>query len=125
MWTDGSNMYYSGDRNYETYPNLQLLPSSEAKGISKKRFKIKATAWSNSTDADGYYTYTVPVAMDMTFAPEVLPSGCDDNTFYTDTEKENFDLLEHCNLTSATTLVLYAKTKPSVDFYIYAKGVPA
>jgi len=102
--------------------------SSGGSTISKKRYTITATNWSNSVDADGYYTYTVTLSnptLDTSYPPNVYLTGADDSTFYTDTEATQYSYLAQCNLTASTTLVLYAKTKPDTTFYVFVEGLEA
>ena len=96
--------------------------------ISKKRYTITASSWSNSVDANGYYTYTITLSnptLDTSYPPNVYLTGVDDNTFYTDTEAEQYSYVAQCNLTASTTLVLYAKTKPDTTFYVFVEGLEA
>ena len=92
--------------------------------ISKNRYTITATNWSNSADANGYYTYSVTLnpTLSTSYAPNVYIAGANDSTFSTDTEKEQFALLDECDLTASNTLVLYAKTKPESTFYVFIEG---
>ena len=96
--------------------------------ISKKRYTITASSWSNSVDANGYYTYTVTLSnptLDTSYPPNVYLTGANDSTFYTDTEATQYSYLAQCNLTASTTLVLYAKTKPDTTFYVFVEGLEA
>lgn len=111
--------------------NIQLTKVVDEMGsggggnsLSKTRYTITATNWSNSTDANGYYTYTITLnpELSLSWPPSTDIAGVNDSTFSTDTEKEAYDLLDECNLTDTDTLVLYAKTKPTVNFYIWVEG---
>ena len=102
--------------------------ASGGSAISKKRYTITASSWSNSIDSNGYYTYTITLSnptLDTTYPPNVYLTGADDNTFYTDTEAEQYSYVAQCNLTASTTLVLYAKTKPDTTFYVFVEGLEA
>lgn len=104
---------------------LEKALESGGSAMSKKRYTVSASSWSNSVDANGYYTYSLTLSsptLKTTYAPNVYIAGADDNTFSTDTEKEQFALLDECNLTSSNTLVLYALTKPESTFYIFVEG---
>jgi hypothetical protein len=93
--------------------------------MSKKRYTVTASSWSGSTDSSGYYTYTVTLSsptLNTSYPPNVYIAGSGDSTFPTDTEKAAYALLENCNLTASSTLVLYAKTKPTTTFYVYVEG---
>ena len=142
IWTDGDNIYYSsGSDQYifktegvyadglvksdGTIDTNTYLPSSSYKELSKKRYTITATNWSNEVDVNGYYTYTVTLSnptLSTTYAPAVYLTGADDNTFYTDTEYDMYSYLDQCNLTTTSTLVLYATQKPDNNFYIFIEG---
>ena len=94
----------------------------------KKRYTISASSWSNSVDANGYYTYTLALSnptLITSYPPNVYLTGANDNTFYTDTEAEQYSYLAQCNLTAANSLTLYAATKPESTFYIFVEGLPA
>lgn len=91
----------------------------------KKRYTITATSWSNSVDSNGYYTYTVTLSsptLATSYPPNVYIAGSTDSTFPTDAEKEQYALLEQCNHTATNSLTLYAKTKPTSNFYVYIEG---
>lgn len=92
--------------------------------LAKTRYTITASSWSNSVDADGYYTYTITLnpELSLSWPPSTDIAGVNDSTFSTDAEKEAYDLLDECNLTTTSTLILYAKTKPETTFYIWVEG---
>ena len=93
--------------------------------ISKKRYTISSSSWSANPDASGYYTYTITLSdptLDTSFAPSIYLTGATDSTFATATEQSQFDLMDQCDLTSSSTLVLYAKTKPTSTFYVLVEG---
>ena len=102
----------------------EYAKKSEVSAIKKTRYTVTATNWSNSVDANGYYTYTITLnpTLSMDYAPNVDIAGVNDSTFSTDAEKEAYDLLDECNLTTTSTLILYAKTKPETTFYIWVEG---
>lgn len=104
--------------------NGVLTSTATGSAMSKTRYTITATNWSNSVDANGYYTYTITLnpELSLSYPPSTDIAGANDNTFSTDAEKEAYDLLDECNLTDTDTLVLYAKTKPTVNFYIWVEG---
>lgn len=105
---------------------IRLVDTNEDDNIlSKVRYQIVATNWSNSTDTSGYYTYTLTLnpTLTLNYSPNIWIAGATDNTLATDTEKAQYDLLnEQCNLTSESTLVLYAKAKPTSNFYIFVES---
>lgn len=94
--------------------------------ISKKRYTITSSSWSAEPDASNYYTYTVTLSdpeLDTSSSPNIYIAGASDNAFATATEKQQFALLDECNLASSSSLVLYATTKPTSTFYIFVEGV--
>lgn len=103
-----------------------VISSSGGGGASlaKTRYTITASSWSNSVDANGYYTYTITLnpELSLSWPPSTDIAGVNDSTFSTDAEKEAYDLLDECNLTTTDTLILYAKTKPETTFYIWVEG---
>ena len=95
---------------------------------SKKRYAIISSSWSAEPDASNYYTYTVTLSnpeLDTSYAPNIYIAGSTDSTFPTQTERDNFNLLNECNLSASTTLVLYATVKPTATFYVFIEGVIA
>ena len=107
-----------GLMSYEESVKLDNL-----KRMNKKRYTISSSSWS-STQTSGYYTYSVTLnpTLNTSYAPTIYLTGSGDNTFYTTTEREQYALLDQCNLTASNTLVLYAETKPTDTFYIYVEG---
>ena len=97
---------------------------STIKCLCKRRYGISPSSWSNSADANNFYTYTVNLrdTLDVNYPPNIYLAGEDDITHPTDDEKSMYALLEEANLTSSTTLVLYASTKPNEVFYIFIEG---
>lgn len=102
-------------------PEVNMLGGSP---IIKTRYTIAVANWSNSTDASGYYTYTLTLStgLSLSFPPNIYIAGVDDSTFYTDTEQEAFALINYCALATSTSVTLYATTKPTVTFYIFIEG---
>lgn len=109
-----------------TYANLPYITAEDVSKskMKKTRYTISASNWSNSANADGYYTYTISLnpSLSLNYAPEVYLTGADDNTFYTSTEETQFKLIKHCNLTAVNSLTLYATDKPDSNFYVFVKG---
>ena len=135
---DGSTTSFTQQDNNTTYSNATtaaagLMSASDkvklngistgANKITKTRYTISSSSWS-STKTSGYYTYSVTLnpTLNTSYAPTIYLTGSGDNTFYTTTEKEQYALLDQCNLTASNTLVLYAETKPTGTFYIYIEG---
>lgn len=103
----------------------KALDSAGGSIMSKKRYTITASNWSNSVDSNGYYTYTITLSsptLSTSYPPNVYLTGANDSTFYTDTEATQYSYLAQCNLTASTTLILYAKTKPDTTFYVFVEG---
>ena len=93
-------------------------------GMSKTRYTVASSSWSASQNASGYYTNTLTLTapLDVTFAPNIYIAGSNDSTFPTDAQMSAYNLLDHADLTASTTLVLYAKAKPSTSFYVFVEG---
>ena len=102
-----------------------FITDNDVEHPKKTRYIISSSNWSSAVNANGYYTYTLTLnpTLKTSYAPEVLLTGANDNTFYTDTEKTQFEYVEQCNLTATNTLVLYAKIKPTSTFYVFVKGL--
>lgn len=94
------------------------------KGMSKTRSTVSSSSWSASQNASGYYTNTLTLTapLDVNYAPNIYIAGSTDSTFPTDAQTSAYALLDRADLTAETTLVLYAKVKPSTTFYIFAEG---
>lgn len=92
--------------------------------MCKVRYLIKAADWSNSVDVDGYYTYNLALTTDIdpNYVPNIYVVGPNDSTFATASTKEAFSLVEDCLLFDIDSLVLYATTKPEIDFYILVES---
>ena len=86
---------------------------------AKKRYTISSGSWSASQNASGYYTYSLTLTTAISGSPNVYLAGSTDSTHPTDTESSMYNLLDRIDLTSSTTLVLSAKTKPTSTFYVW------
>ena len=95
--------------------------SSDPYDGRKVRYTISASSWSSSPNSDGYYTYslTLTKALSTNTSPNVYIAGASDSTQPTATESTMFSYVKRCNLSSSTTLVLYATTKPTSTFYVF------
>ena len=121
--------------NFNNGTNITLSNSSgtviigQQYVLRKVRKRVPATGWSNSTNANGYYSLSISIggykSQDYTYPPNVYIAGSTDSTFPTDAEKEQYALLEQCesqySSVDAGIVVLYAKTKPTADFYVYVE----
>ena len=92
--------------------------------VTKTRYTISSGSWSASANASGYYTYSVTLnpTLSTSFCPTISIAGSTDSTVWTDTQKTQYDLVDYCDNTASNTLVLYAKTKPTANFYIWVEG---
>ena len=92
-----------------------------------ERYTVASSGWSNSADGNGYYTNTITTVAYNTYAGfEVSNTGSADGVDATSAEKAAFNLVSKAVMpdgTGATSLTLYAKTKPTTTFYIMLKGV--
>lgn len=97
------------------------LPSSDPYDGRKIRYTISVSNWSSSPNSDGYYTYSLTLTKPLSTntSPNVYIAGSTDNTEPTATENTMFSYVKRCNLSSSTTLVLYASTKPTSTFYVF------
>lgn len=85
------------------------------------------TAWSSSPvsiagdSSNTYYKKTITLSHAIYGIPEVKPKASGNNKVMTDTEKGNYDCLDWYGLDPdyPTQLNLYAKTKPTGEFYIW------
>lgn len=95
--------------------------SSDPYDGRKTRYTISSSNWSSSPNSSGYYTYSLTLTnpLTTTTSPNVYIAGSGDNTEPTATEKTMFGYVKRCNLSSSTTLVLYATTKPTSTFYVF------
>lgn len=95
--------------------------SSDPYDGRKTRYTISASSWSSSPNSDGYYTYSLTLTNPLTTStsPNVYIAGASDSTQPTATESTMFSYVKRCNLSSSTTLVLYADTKPTNTFYVF------
>ena len=115
----------TSDGYYDASGTFHAFGSGGGSSIRKTRYTISSSSWSASANASGYYTYSLTLnpTLSTSFCPNVSISGSGDSTIWTDTQKSMYDLVDYYNNTSANTLVLYAKTKPTSTFYIYVEGV--
>lgn len=95
--------------------------SSDPYDGRKTRYTISSSNWSSSPNSDGYYTYSLTLTNPLTTntSPNVYIAGSTDSTQPTATESTMFRYVKRCNLSSSTTLVLYASTKPTSTFYVF------
>lgn len=98
--------------------------SSTVKANAKNRYTVSSSSWSATANASGYYTQTVTLttALSTSYAPNIYLSGSSDSTQPTASETSAYNLLDYCDLSATTSLVLYAKTKPTTTFYISVEG---
>ena len=92
--------------------------------MSKNRYALSGSSWSSSANSSGYYTYTLAlaVALDTNFCPNISLAGSG-SSVPTDTHKDMYRRINYFDHTSASSIILYAKTKPNSTFYIYVEGV--
>lgn len=95
--------------------------SSDPYDGRKTRYTISSSNWSSSPNSDGYYTYSLTLTnpLSTSTSPNVYIAGASDSTQPTATESTMFSYVKRCNLSSTTTLVLYASTKPTSTFYVF------
>ena len=98
----------------------------------EQKIKIFANSWSSVVDSNGYYTYTKNDIDRLYYVltPNVYLKGETENGLPTAAEQAAYALLDKVTVgegeTSSTVtqrLKLYAKTKPTSDFYILLQGM--
>ena len=91
-----------------------------------ERYTISSSNWSANPDSNGYYTNTITTVAYNTYAGFfVSNTGASDGVDATSAEAAAFNLVNKFYMpdgTGATSLTLYAKTKPTTTFYIRVKG---
>lgn len=115
------------------YCNLPYLSTGDSSGsdtnqqITKIRYTLINSQWSESPDSNGYYTYNLRLstALDSIYQPNVYIAGATDNTFPNDVEEIQYKLLKHILLVNKDNLKLYATDKPTVSFYVFIEGLEA
>lgn len=106
-----------------------LSEKLETSAFKRIRRKVTASNWSASRDANGFYTYTLNAYQNFHNepTPKVYGSGANDTTLPTDAEAKAYEQIifpngyvEHY---SVNTFKLYAKEKPTTDFYVVIEGI--
>ena len=91
-----------------------------------ERYTVSSSNWSANPDANGYYTNTITTVAYNTYAGFFVSNvGASDGVDATSAEAAAFNLVNRFYMpdgTGATSLTLYAKTKPTTTFYIRVKG---
>jgi len=91
-----------------------------------ERYTISSSNWSANPDSNGYYTNTITTSAYNSYAGfEVSCTGSADGTTATSAQEAAYALVDEVTMpdgTGATSLTLYAKTKPTTTFYIRLKG---
>lgn len=108
------------DAEYD-YINVTVGSASGGSSIKKTRYAVNASSWSASANSDGYYTYTQTLSPAVKSSPDVYVAGSTDSTQPTDAQRAQFGYVERCKV-NGSTLTLYAKTKPTANFYIWLSG---
>ena len=96
------------------------------------RVTVASTDWSSTTDSDGYYRYGVSLIPRTILFEHMRPKcslvGSDDDTLPTSAQIAAYNLVGKVTGESDgifTTFYLYAKTKPTTDFYVEFSGICA
>jgi len=91
-----------------------------------ERYTISSSSWSSSTDANGYYTYTLTTSAYNTYkGVKISVTGSSDGVEATSAQNAAFNLINKfwmADGTGVTSATLYAKTKPTTTFYIRMEG---
>lgn len=111
----------------ESSGSVQISASGGGSGgasISKTRYRVQASSWSSNTDEDGYHVLTIntsPVLSDS-FSPNIsIANNGNIDNIPTASEIYAFECLDKANMQS-NALVLYARVKPTTDFWIWVEG---
>lgn len=107
---------------------VQISSSGGGSGttMSKTRYQVQASSWS-STTTDGYYTYAVSLSPSLSdsYSPNIfLADNSSIDPTPTASEVEAFECIDRAYMQS-NVLELYAKVKPTSNFYIWIAGVNA
>jgi hypothetical protein len=107
---------------------------SETESITSFRFRtqVKTTDWSSTTDASGYYYWSFNIMPNTQLFEHMRPNcklvGSDDDTLPTSAEITAYNLVNYANGVSGgvyTEFTLFAKTKPTTNFYVEFSGICA
>jgi len=99
--------------------------------IHSKSCKILASGWSSTVDANGYYTqtYHLPVWFDTYRGVDISLTNKDSNgvndALPTAAQTAAYNLVDYFGMvdgTSVEDITLYAKNKPTTDFWIRVQG---
>ena len=92
-----------------------------------KIVSVPYTGWSSVVDANGYYTQSIDLVDNYNSydTPDIYLCGSTNDTKATAAEQAAWSLIDNAWMADSTathTLILYAKTKPTITFYIRVKG---
>lgn len=91
---------------------------------SVKTFTIATSDWSNTTERiNGVDYYTVKKAITACYVKHPKVNIDTESTLPTTAQQYAFDLIKYVTVVDGTALKLYATTKPTSDFIIFAEGV--
>lgn len=137
----GHYLYHKVVREYAGYASgvkFYTIDSfngySETESITSFRFRVqvKTTDWSSTTDASGYYYWSFNIMPDTQLFEHMRPNcklvGSDDDTLPTSAEITAYNLVNYANGVSGgiyTEFTLFAKTKPTTNFYVEFSGICA
>lgn len=114
--SSGADGYYDASGTFHAF-------GGSGNTISKTWYPIIASLWSGAQNADGYYTYSFSLNPQLNNSVNVYISESANNTYPTDTERAQFALVDRVRVLGASAITLYAKTKPTSNFYVWVEGV--
>lgn len=121
------NEVYFQDADLNIYPTAAKKHAGYLRFMHTTQRPVQASSWSGSTDANGYYTNTVPLAGDFNGynGVDIFLVGYN-GAEPTAAEIEAYNMVENRGTMpdgdQVSIITLYAKTKPSTTFYIDARG---
>lgn len=120
-----SSYRYTSGGSVTKYHNGSETTKLEFRAVP---YTVTASSWSNSTDSNGYYTYTLSVSrlsgaskIDMKLVGTTKTSRptADEITAYNLVSDYYYD----DSLNEINNITLYAKTKPTTTFYVQVYGI--
>jgi len=114
-----------------TYNDYEYTGETEAKiAIKKCIYEVDESDWSASTNSDGFYTNTVQFGANghigVDYTANIYCVGRNENTRPTSAQISAFRNICEPNgyvECDGVSITLYAKTKPTIDFYVMVEGV--
>ena len=116
------------DSSYFRFDNATFNGSADRYlTFTEEDVTVPASGWSSVVDSNGYYTNTVSATLDFNsyMKADVSLTGAQRNTLPTAAQIAAYNLVDYIGATesySCKSLIFYAKTKPTSDFYVHLSG---